>query len=175
MPYVPTVWVSGVTALDAAPLNNLETQYDEAVYDIRHYLIPKTADETINNVGILQNDDELVLPVLANEIWLIHMTLRTNSAVADIQWLFTVPAAGAMVYWCPGVCTATVGVPDGDATVAHVFTAAAGVNRTFDLELLYTGGANAGNVQLQWAQNGGNASDTKVLKGSALIGRRISP
>lgn len=31
MPYTPTVWVSGVTPADAAALNNLETQYDEAV------------------------------------------------------------------------------------------------------------------------------------------------
>ena len=29
MPYTPTVWVSTVTALDAAAMNNLETQYDE--------------------------------------------------------------------------------------------------------------------------------------------------
>lgn len=31
MPYTKTTWVSGVTAIDAVPLNNLEKQYDEAI------------------------------------------------------------------------------------------------------------------------------------------------
>ncbi len=34
MPYTPTVWVSTVTAVDAAPMNNLETQYEQAMADI---------------------------------------------------------------------------------------------------------------------------------------------
>ncbi len=40
MPYTPTTWVSGVTPADAAVLNNLETQYDQAVADVKRKLIP---------------------------------------------------------------------------------------------------------------------------------------
>ena len=34
MAYVKTTWVSTVTAVDAAPMNNLETQYDEALAEV---------------------------------------------------------------------------------------------------------------------------------------------
>ncbi len=42
MPYTPTTWVSTVTALDAAPMNNLETQHAQAVEDITRPLKPPT-------------------------------------------------------------------------------------------------------------------------------------
>ena len=34
MPYVPTVWTSGVTPVDAAEMNNLEIQYAQAMADM---------------------------------------------------------------------------------------------------------------------------------------------
>ena len=58
-------------------------------------VVRKTADETVSNSTVLQNDDHLVLSVGASDVWDILMVLRINSsAVADFKWVFTVPASG---------------------------------------------------------------------------------
>jgi hypothetical protein len=129
--------------------------------------VVKTADETVNNSAVLQNDDELLLAVGANEDWVIDLYLIIETTgVADFKWAFTVPTGGVI----KGVLAFASTIVEFDATAAKLVlfgfdTAGAG----YWVRLRYIGGANAGNIQLQWAQNTAQASDTKVLEGSYIL------
>ena len=130
----------------------------------------KTADETVNNSTVLQNDDHLLLPVGANEVWSIWVYVRfISTAVANFSAKWVVPAAGAAV-----LTTVTGGTQvETDATVQYNL-AGAGALRVSFYHLLYIGGANAGNVQFQWAQQVAEASDTIVYKNSFLLAHKLS-
>lgn len=137
----------------------------------------KTADETVNNSNVLQNDDQLYLPVLANEAWAFTAVLKfAFNSNADFKIAFTVPAAGAAEYavisasmavgaWAQQYVSAPTAISIlSPSTYADAFMIVKGV---------YRGGANAGNLQLQWAQNTAHASDAKVLLGSHILGARM--
>src|SRR5438128_2545512 len=52
---------------------NTHAQIDTHIAKIQR--IYKSADETVNGSDILQEDDALVLPVLANEVWSIEVVI----------------------------------------------------------------------------------------------------
>ena len=171
MPYTPTAWVEGVApGISAARLNNLETQYAEAMADARVIAI-KAADETVNNSTVLQNDDELTLAVEANTLYLLNIILVTNSgATPDFKFKITLPA-GATMYGrvedpSPGVGFSPQQFTEATASVAFAGTGSAYV--TFIKAGVIIAGT-AGNVTLQWAQNTAEVSDTKVLTGSSFV------
>ena len=140
-------------------------------YILHSEVVVKTADETVNNSDVLQDDDELFFAVGANEVWQFELLfLHISGAVPDIKYAFTVPVGGN-IYAAPSHTTIGPAAPK-DLTVAIVLTGA-GADRVIWFIGWYTGGANSGNVQLQWAQNAANASDTKVLQNSCLMARRI--
>src|SRR5437773_1977176 len=59
-------------------------------------LIVKSADETVKNSAALQDDDELVLPVGAGEVWAVQLFLKLNgSAAGDIKFGFSGPTGAA--------------------------------------------------------------------------------
>ena len=149
----------------AADVNNLVT------------IVNKTADETVNNSNVLQDDDELLFALAANEIWTgrAFLLFTSSSTDADIKFRFTAPALGA-VY--------TAGTYK--ATATGVITLISGVGALVPyqgndanvvlaiLEFTVVNGANAGDLQLQWAQNTAKAADTKVLIGSHLELHKIA-
>lgn len=130
----------------------------------------KATDETVNNSATLQNDDELLLTVVANAKYRVDMHVIWNSnSTADWKWAWTTPTG------LSGFFTAT-GFPAGSATLytgalpwsgtgsnegqgADVYTKFSGILIT---------GANAGTLQFQWAQNTANASNTIVRAASFL-------
>jgi hypothetical protein len=137
-------------------------------------IVRKTADEPVNNSTALQNDDELLLAMAANEVWEIDLNLIFQStAVAGLKLIPTVPAA-------------CVGYQHGvyiDTTPALVLTKVAlvtvsvqGIAANSMLCLRYTviNGANAGNFQIQWAQMVAEATNTIVRANSMLIARKIA-
>jgi len=140
--------------------------------------IRKTADEIVNNSATLQNDDHLVMAVGANEIWHFTFVLFTTAGAnntPDIKLLLTVPA-GATGFWgIHGLTTAATGVDGngimaGAASLDGLTTLSAGVvasaNSMIIIEGTIVNGGNAGNLQLQWAQNVATAVDTTVKAGS---------
>ena len=133
----------------------------------------KAADETVNNSTVLQNDNDLLLSVGANEKWLIKMILRiTSSAVADFKFLFTVPAAGAIKGYRSGEVGMLTGVNNPiaplDLTASSVLECGA-ADRWCEVVGIYSGGANAGTLQLQWAQSTAEVSNTTLLATSCII------
>ena len=170
MPYAVTVWVNGgAPALSKANLDNLETQYDSAMGDIIHHIL-KTANETVNNSVVLQNDNELVIAVAANEVLLIDLLIYyVSDAAQDFKFAFTVPVAATLT-GITRLGTASDFNYNDDMTGAHARTVANANDKYIHYLMHYIGGVNAGNVQLQWAQNAAVVADTIVYAGSYMIG-----
>lgn len=134
-------------------------------------VIRKTADETVNNSTALQNDDELLLPILANEIWEFEvLIIAESSAAADIKTAITVPAGATLK-------SIGIGRDQANATITASSTAAWTAENINGIITILKGivinGANAGNVTLQWAQQAAEVSDTKVLTNSCILAHRL--
>jgi hypothetical protein len=140
--------------------------------------VRKTADETVNNSDVLQNDDELFFSVGANEVWMFFALLKVYvDADNDIKFAFTAPSDGAINVYSVGKMV-SLGAPLQAWVAAgaafYELTAADKTNASVFLYGIYVGGAAAGNVQLQWAQNTASALDTKVLANSCLVAFKVS-
>jgi len=128
----------------------------------------KAGDESVNDSIVLQNDDDLVLAVGANDVWLIHMLLYLISATAnpDLDYAFAVPAGGAvriMDAWSD-----TTANPHSDGTNERT-VALVNAEQYIQIICLYIGGGTAGNLQLQWAQHAAVAEDTTVKANSFML------
>lgn len=141
----------------------------------------KTADETVNNSDTLQDDDHLVLALVANKTYVVRGLLFADSGTTpDIKIAFTKPASSTY-YWTTSQPVSSV------ATLPA--TQSGGVRRTTDSQVLGTVGAGtavavqlagiirtagtAGNLTLQWAQNTVDASDTKMLADSWIVANLV--
>jgi hypothetical protein len=138
----------------------------------------KTADETVNNSGTLQNDDHLSIAVGANEIWIVRMALNlTIRAASDFQWAFTLPSGGtATALRMSGDFTVNVGTPDQsqDATAAITVLSSGLQTIGYGGAVIVKTAGTSGTAQLQWAQNTATPEDTSVLVGSSLIAFRVN-
>ena len=137
----------------------------------------KTADETVNNSTTLQDDDDLVVAILANETWIVEMVLLvTTDAGADFKLQVNGPTASA------GYVTAITTRYEAAAANDLVRGAAAlgspmsivGTTTAYTIKVtaIVRNGANAGNITLQWAQDAAVVADTKVLTDSYLVATR---
>ena len=124
-----------------------------------------------NNDNTLKNDDDLLIPVGANEVWYLEFQLLVNISVAgDARFTIAVPAAGTG-YWVDHSGISNLG---DRATIAPIPLATLkkidgdGVLRWLFLYAIAINGGNAGNIQLQWAQWIADASDCIVLENSIL-------
>lgn len=134
--------------------------------DPRVRIVRKTADQTVNNSVVLVNDDDLKLAVAANEVWAFEIFILQNSGAApDIKYVGVGPAGSTVFMKLTQNSSAVVGISNlglGRAADAHV-----------ELTGIIINGATPGDLQLQWAQNLADASDTDVLENSCLIAHRI--
>jgi hypothetical protein len=130
----------------------------------------KEADESVTSSTTLQNDDELWFAVAANEVWQFEgsMFIDTISS-ADFRFAVTGPSGA--------VGRVFAAYSDTAAFDAHV--GAGDLGDTIDLQTANTGtlvrfwggihnGANAGNLQVQWAQRVSQGTATTVHAGSYI-------
>jgi len=125
--------------------------------------VVKKVDQIISNSTTLEDDDELVVALLANKTYAFYLAYDfLTTTVADIKLLFAIPAgaSGAM-----GRILSSTDVQD--ITVAEAIAA---VNT--EMITCYSGkvvtAGTAGNMQLQWAQNTAQVFDTTVNQGALL-------
>lgn len=134
--------------------------------------IVKEADETVTTSTTLQNDDELLFAVAANEVWQFEGVLSLSApTAADFKMSFTGPT-GAV-----GSFVAIYEVLDNAGGIPpQALSAALGGTTQWEIGqdgvgLRFYGaihnGANAGNLQLQWAQRVSSGSTT-VRAGSYI-------
>lgn len=143
-------------------------------------MVRKSADEIINNSTTLQNDDDLLVAMGASEVWHLFLSLRFIASVAaarSMKVAFTVPAAASFVWHVLGdvatVADEYTGLRTPRTTVAWTPTVLGNESPIFFIWGVYIGGANAGNLQLQWAQNTAYVEDHKLLANSYLIASRV--
>lgn len=136
----------------------------------------KTAAEIVNNSTALQNDDQLFLPipaVVAN--WTIEGALYyTSTAVADFKATFAANAGiSSLLFGLQGLAVASAGVTgdtNWDSQVPGVAIPIAGIGGTISATIMggFISTGVAGVLQLQWAQNTLEATNTQVTTRSWL-------
>ncbi|MBD9700637.1 hypothetical protein IHE56_00730 [Streptomyces sp. ID01-12c] len=149
--------------------------------------VRKTADESVTSSTTLQNDNELVLAVSANctyafRVWLL--ATDATDANGDIKFAFTFPASAVCHFSGRGPHTLLASGAFGDGEYIGRNTATSGSTvasyglTTSVIGIEITGllivGANAGNLQLQWAQNTSDANATTVQAGSFMTLERVA-
>lgn len=156
------VWtVEPVTGADLAAMCT-------ATAELRPVFARKTADETVNNSAVMQNDNHLFLPVAANTVYRLSMRLGISSgATPDFKTAFTFPAGTTMFYNATTVAVSTATLQNYGLDQTSTASIEGGqTSVTYDGLVIVS--AAGGTLQLQWAQNTANASDTKVLAGSYI-------
>jgi len=139
-------------------------------------LVRKTADETVNNSTVLQNDNELKLAVLANEVWYIEaVIIATILAASDFKWHWTMPALAEFY----GLGHEEFPYNNFSSyfelsATTSIEAVAAPETKVCRMQGLYIGGANGGDLQLQWAQNAAAVEDTKVLANSHIRAYKVN-
>lgn len=142
----------------------------------------KAADQTVNNSAALGNDSHLALPLAANEIWGIRIKLfiTQSGGSPGIKVALTVPsgASGLVRVWFSGGADAA-SMTSADlmsATITSVlaFNPGAVAVLFVELDAVVVNGANAGTLQLQWAQSSAAAVNLTVKKGSFMIPTRVA-
>jgi len=192
--------INGVTidadTLDGDQLSAITTAIATAITnhsDVRtgihgRVVIRKSADQIVNNSDTLVNDTHLVLPIGANDVWLVKLTLLYNapSVNSDLKLGFAYPT-NCIITWAT-VYFSTTGSfawiaqtnPLGTPTVVlltQTSTSSAPLMiGTLGIQIIaiVANGANAGNINFQWAQNTATAEDTKLLANSILEATRLA-
>lgn len=150
--------------------------------------IAKSADETVTSSATLQDDNHLVLPVVASAVYTFELDLYTIEAtdfVGDFKMTFTCPAGATFDMHGIGAHTTdlTTGTSSNGEWIGKLATASAAANLTFGVGTGLTGirvhgrlvmSSTPGNFQLQWAQNASDASGTTVKAGSFMTMTRVA-
>jgi hypothetical protein len=150
--------------------------------------IAKTADETVTSSATLQNDDHLVLPVVANAVYTFALDLYTSEGtdfVGDFKMSFTCPAGATFDMHGSGAHTTdlTTGTSSNGEWIGKLATASAAATLAFGVGTGLTAvrvygrlvmSSTAGNFQLQWAQNASDASGTTLKAGSYMTMSRVA-
>lgn len=139
--------------------------------------VRRSAAQVVNNSTVLVNDNTLLsaLPT-AGTFGFRSIIFYDASTTADIKFAFTIPAGATMEWGINGMATTgAAGVGDGTWLTATASGTAipvggsgvgTGMKAVMDGEI--TMGGTAGNLQLQWAQNTIDATNTSVHAGSRL-------
>lgn len=129
--------------------------------------VPKTANETVTNSNVLQNDNELLAAVDANSTYKMDLRIFTNGPVGAVNTNFgwTAPALATMQWGdlFGDAATTIAGTQNRD-----VIGTGASDLRLFEAVGTLITGANAGTLQLQWAQGTADPTASTVFAGSVL-------
>ena len=135
-------------------------------------IIRKPADETVNNSNVLQADDDFKLEVGPNEEWHILIFLKLSSnTTADFKCGWSYPT-DCSIWW------GTPSTHFSEGVTQPLWETSTLVKETNDycsifLIAIVQAEGTAGTVNLMWAQNVANASDTKVLNKSSFVAFKV--
>jgi hypothetical protein len=136
---------------------------------LRRLFARKSADETVNNSATYQADDHLVVAGAASITYAVVLNMIVNSGTTpDIKVRFTLPAGATATNWSVHLTQS-----GATATIASMTTGSGVGTAAVDEGLLFLGliimSTTAGNIQVDWAQNTANASNTIVRSNSYLL------
>jgi hypothetical protein len=135
-------------------------------------VVLKTADETVNNSAVLQNDDVLKFAVAASEKWQFECDIYyTTGGVPDLKTTWVGPS-GSTIIWSPlGKDSGNTTLDTTGAVAGAATQTGAGVSPSMAHQRhmgVISNGATPGDLQLQWSQNTQNSSDTIIHALSSL-------
>ena len=158
---------------------------DEITADIISAIAPlcviKSADESVTSSTTLQNDNQLLLPLLvANTTYKFECYLDYEGGTAgssDLKWTWSVPSGATLRYQASfvnisGNQQVATTLKDTDTGIAE--TATAGVLKAVLMVGTLLVGSTTGTLQLQWAQNTSSGTATIVHAQSELTLWRIT-
>jgi hypothetical protein len=141
--------------------------------------VTKATTESVTSSTVLQDDDELFLPVEANATYLMYMFLLHDSdatVAGDIKIGFSSPASSVWAWGVHGANTAAtsnsavtsvnMSLQTTSSTVSFGGGDSAGTTAWVSGTLVTDG--TAGNLTLQWAQDTSNAVASRVRQGSYM-------
>ena len=135
-----------------------------------HVAIMKASDETVNNSTTLQNDNDFLFTVAANDKWAVEMTLYLSTgATPDWKANWTKPASTTITHTLAYNTSGTF--QDWRTTDLVVASSGSTLEQVHVYALVLVAGT-AGTVQFQWAQNTLDVSNTIVKAGSYMIATR---
>lgn len=133
-----------------------------------------TETQAVNNSTTLVNDSHLLVAVEANTNYAVETNVFFSSgATPDIKFAFTYPALS--VFSWMGIGYLDTSITFQINMTSSAYQSASGTTQSYggggdfptaQLKGFLRVGATAGNLQLQWAQNTANASNTLVKQDS---------
>jgi len=138
---------------------------------VRKYI--KLADQVVNNSDVLVDDVDLQIPVEAYQVLLLYVMMIASSATAtpDMDFAFLPPAGGTVrTLELFDINNMAIGT---DMTAEKLLPLSANVTDWQHFLVRYIGGATAGVLKFQWAQNVATAEDTKLHANSFIVAVKI--
>jgi hypothetical protein len=138
--------------------------------------IPKTADETVNNSDVLQDDDVLQFAVSNGVTYCVRLSVFFAADFsADFKFSLAGPAitAAHIRYQSVYGTTGSFGILNALGGTASITGSGGTAEGHIWIEATFTPSAG-GTFKLQWAQNTAHVSNTTVYKGSYLEWRVAS-
>ena len=168
----PRTWTVGEVA--TAALFNEQVR-DNLLAIRQHAYVRKTADESVYNSTTLQDDDELLLPVAANETWIFDcfIRLKTDTGFTRKTKFGLRGPTGAVLLWGPAPTWSTTFSPNEtalDGTQTTSLTGSDTQTLTVYIVGLIRNSSTAGNLKLQWAQDIAETYNHTVYADSYLVG-----
>jgi hypothetical protein len=139
----------------------------------------KSADESVNNSATLQNDDELFLPMAANDSMQVegYIDAQGFSGGKDFKISFSVPAGATLNIYANwnqhGAVGQAVFKATGDASGTIDYNPVAPLEQGVIFFGTVVTGNTAGNVQLTWAQFSASTTSNTFKAGSYMQGTYI--
>ncbi len=157
---------------------------DASVNRFRDLFVRKSANETVNTSAALQNDDELVLTVVASAKYILeaYIIYDTNTT-ADFKCAWVGPTSATLAWTVTGLATAATGVSGSiimavaaiaDGGAQSIGGAGSGTQVAARITGLLTVSTTAGTLQFRWAQGTSDASDTIVIANSYMRLTRVA-
>ena len=150
-------------------------------------IVYKTSDESVANTTALQNDNELVFAVGANETWIADFVLLLETAAAsagNFKFDFALPSGATAIVVPVFPASYSGGGNQADiidlqwydlsARTIPMPNFAGAQKMTGRFRLIVTVGGTAGNVQLRWAQGSSSSSSISVKAGSHLVAQQVA-
>ena len=138
-------------------------------------LVSKTTDESITSDNTLNNDSQLLFPMLANTKYQFKLEVFFDTGTTpDFKWRHTGPASPTLVRIVergsvPGSGTLSFNIATAYSTADNTLTSSSsGTGGYVSLEGIIHNGANAGDFHFQWSQNSSSATATTVRAGSYI-------
>lgn len=158
MPRMPAGTAGLVLTAQGAGINPVYTEVGAAALVIR-----KTANESVVNSTVLQNDNHLFFPAAANEVWVydLYILVRASSTTPDLRVGWSLPS-GTFYIKSSSVESSAVNL-----TVLSI-PVTLGVRLNVFHGLLVIGTV-AGTARFQWAQNVLSGTGTILMANTCLI------